>query len=380
MYDENKRKAAEELIVGAEAALARQNPDNAFGGALEACQIYCHLKNSCDSEPMRRMLDVQFSKALEIAGRAYQCAKGSGTAARIPADHGRDAEAHLDLESLRLRPEQIDISWRDICGLDYVRAELNEALVESKKYAGKLPGYERPPIGIILHGPPGCGKTMVGKAVAKELAASFFYVTCSDLLSMYYGQSARLVHDLYAAARDSANDSGFSIIFIDEFEELAAERTADSHEATRKIVAQLLAELDSPKSDGQVFTIGATNLPAHIDRAIKRRRLKMIYIGLPNLEARVSMFETKVNAPKYAVHVEKIDSAQLARLTEKKVTDCTTYCYTGVDIDTIIGLASCRAKNSAPENPKLTMEDFEVMLQTYVPFLSEADLRSYKII
>lgn len=207
------------------------------------------------------------------------------------------------------------ITWDDIGGLEDVKNEIKYTygLTLAKKPEGvHLAGWRN----ILFYGLPGTGKTLLAAATSNGLNATFFNVKASDLLSKYFGESTKLISALYDAARDAA-DTGFSVIFIDEIDALSLERGSGSESgAERRIVSTLLAELDGLAEKGDdrfVLTIGATNHPSDLDKAIISRFQKQIFIPLPDKEARKEILK---------IHLEKkgiktaVDYEELAGKTE----------------------------------------------------------------
>ena len=143
--------------------------------------------------------------------------------------------------------------------------------------------------GIMLYGPPGTGKSMIARATAAEVKATFFNASCADLTSRWVGGSEKKLKSLFAAAvRNSP-----SIIFFDEVDSIACKREGDGSIADQRLTNQLLIELDKIfLAQHDVFVIAATNLPWQIDLAVMRRFPHTVYIELPNLHSRTSMFRS----------------------------------------------------------------------------------------
>jgi SpoVK/Ycf46/Vps4 family AAA+-type ATPase len=174
-------------------------------------------------------------------------------------------------------------SWNDIGGLEEVKDLIKKSVVigiiENKPKA--IEAWNT----ILFYGPPGTGKTLMAAAVAKNIAATFFDVKVSQMLSKYYGESPKIMSALFEVAREEAP----SVVFIDEFDSIALSRGANIDEESRRGLFTLLAELDgigSKTSDKKfVLVIVATNTPDAIDEAIMSRFGKKIKIPLPDLEA-----------------------------------------------------------------------------------------------
>ena len=166
-----------------------------------------------------------------------------------------------------------------------------------------------PPRGILLHGPPGTGKTFVVKAVAHEAGAAFFPIKGAELLDKYVGESERGVRDVFARARTAAP----SIVFFDELDALAPVRGRSTTSVTDSVVAALLTELDGVTERGDVAVIGATNRPDLIDPALLRsgRFETHIELGLPDVTARRAMLDI-TDVP----FADDVDLDELADMTE----------------------------------------------------------------
>jgi len=211
--------------------------------------------------------------------------------------------------------ESPDIDYNRIGGLD---AQIQE-LVESVELPLKKPEtFERigitPPKGVLLHGPPGSGKTLLAKAVANRTDATFIRVVGSELVQKYIGDGAKLVRDIFEMARKKAP----SIIFIDELDAIATIRLNDTSGADREVqrtLMQLLSEMDGFDSRGDVRIIAATNRPDALDPAILRpgRFDRVVEVPMPDIEAREHIIK---------IHIENmtisndIDFGKLAKLTE----------------------------------------------------------------
>ncbi len=211
--------------------------------------------------------------------------------------------------------ESPGIDYSRIGGLD---AQIQE-LVESVELPLKKPEtFERmgitPPKGVLLHGPPGSGKTLLAKAVANRTEATFIRVVGSELVQKYIGDGAKLVRDIFVMARKKAP----SIIFIDELDAIATIRLNDSSGADREVqrtLMQLLSEMDGFDSRGDVRLIAATNRPDALDPAILRpgRFDRVVKVPMPDIEAREHIIK---------IHIENmtisndIDFGKLAKLTE----------------------------------------------------------------
>ncbi|KAF9439049.1 hypothetical protein BGZ76_001025 [Entomortierella beljakovae] len=184
-----------------------------------------------------------------------------------------------------------DVSWDKIGALQYVRDELRMAVVEPIKYPALFASVGiQTPAGVLLWGPPGCGKTLLAKAVASESRTNFISVKGPELLNKYVGESERGVRQVFARARASAP----CVIFFDELDALCSKRDDSQSEASARVVNTLLTELDGMENRSAVYVIAATNRPDMIDPAMLRpgRLDKLLYVKLPTTEERLDILQT----------------------------------------------------------------------------------------
>lgn len=177
-------------------------------------------------------------------------------------------------------------TWNDVGALKYVRQELQMTIVEPilnpEKF--KRVGLSAP-AGVLLYGPPGCGKTLVAKAVSNESKANFISIKGPELLNKYVGESEKAVRQLFKRARASAP----CVIFFDELDSLCPKRGSENNTSSERVVNQLLTEMDGLDERRDVFVIAATNRPDIIDPAMLRpgRLDKLLYVPLPNKQDRL---------------------------------------------------------------------------------------------
>lgn len=184
------------------------------------------------------------------------------------------------------------VTWEDVGALKDVREELTMAILAPVKYPGEFQalGLTHPP-GILLAGPPGCGKTLLAKAIANESGINFISVKGPELLNMYVGESERAVRQVFQRARNSSP----CVIFFDELDALCPRRSDSAESSVNvRVVNQLLTEMDGLEARKQVFIMGATNRPDIIDPAVLRpgRLDKVLYVGLPNIDDREDILRT----------------------------------------------------------------------------------------
>ncbi|MEM4545463.1 MAG: AAA family ATPase [Nitrososphaerota archaeon] len=205
------------------------------------------------------------------------------------------------------------VNWEDIIGIDEAKRAIRESIVYPKMRPELFPlGW---PTGILLFGPPGCGKTLIGAAVANEIDAAFFYVDAATVMSKWLGESEKNIAQLFATARTACKKQGAAIIFIDEIDSLTSVRYIEVGGEARAR-NQLLKEMDSLTEKGKreyLYVIGATNKPWMLDEPFIRRFQKRIYVPLPNLNARAALFSYYTKDLKLG---QSVDTWQLAVMTE----------------------------------------------------------------
>lgn len=192
----------------------------------------------------------------------------------------RDSYGDGDAEEGRWEAERPEVTLADVAGMDEVKRRLNVAFLAPmrnpdmmKLYGKSLKG------GLLLYGPPGCGKTFIARAAAGELGAKFLSIGLSDVLDMYIGQSERNLHEIFETARGNRP----CVLFFDEIDALGRKRSLMREAAGRTAVNQLLAELDSVSGNNDgVFVLAATNHPWDVDTALRRPgRLDRTLLVLP---------------------------------------------------------------------------------------------------
>lgn len=210
-------------------------------------------------------------------------------------------------------PKDIRVSWENIAGLEHVIQELKETVILpiQRKELFEDSQLTQAPKGVLLHGPPGCGKTMIAKATAKETKTCFINLDVSILTDKWYGESQKLTAAVFSLAVKLQP----CIIFIDEIDSFLRARNSQDHEATAMMKAQFMSLWDGLITDPSciVIIMGATNRPQDLDRAILRRMPATFHIGLPNEEQRVRVLKLILDHEPIA---ENVDIAKLAKVTE----------------------------------------------------------------
>ncbi|XP_062462002.1 nuclear valosin-containing protein-like isoform X4 [Pezoporus occidentalis] len=225
-----------------------------------------------------------------------------------------------------------DVTWADIGALEDVREELTMAILAPVRNPEQFKALGlTTPAGVLLAGPPGCGKTLLAKAVANESGLNFISVKGPELLNMYVGESERAVRQVFQRARNSAP----CVIFFDEVDALCPRRSDRESGASVRVVNQLLTEMDGLENRQQVFIMAATNRPDIIDPAILRpgRLDKTLYVGLPPPEDRLAILKT---ITKDGTRPPLDTDVSLEEIAYSQHCDC----YTGADLSALVREAS----------------------------------------
>ncbi|XP_020486770.1 outer mitochondrial transmembrane helix translocase [Labrus bergylta] len=205
---------------------------------------------------------------------------------RIGVEGVKLTEYEMNIASHLVDPLTMKVSWRDIAGLDEIINELQDTVILpfQKRHLLARSRLFQPPKGVLLFGPPGCGKTMIAKATAKASGCKFINLQASTLTDMWYGESQKLTAAVFSLAVKIQP----CIIFIDEIESFLRNRSSLDHEATAMMKAQFMSLWDGldTSSITQVMVMGATNRPQDMDPAILRRMPATFHVGLPNTRQR----------------------------------------------------------------------------------------------
>lgn len=189
-----------------------------------------------------------------------------------------------------IAPGDIQVSFSDVGGLAEIIDELRESVLYPLTEPGLFKHHSsllQAPKGVLLFGPPGCGKTMLAKALAAESSANFINIKMSVIMDKWFGESNKLVAAIFSLAQKLQP----CIIFIDEIDSFLRERQSSDHEITSMLKAEFMALWDGLTTDGRVMVLGATNRPNDIDNAILRRLPKRFAVPLPEFEERKKILD-----------------------------------------------------------------------------------------
>lgn len=241
--------------------------------------------------------------------------------------HSGSSEADdMDISDLMGFMSKPDVNFSHVGGMDVVKKEIEMKIIFPLKHPEMYKAYgKKTGGGILLYGPPGCGKTFIAKATAGEVNAQFISVGLNEILDMWIGNSEKNLHEVFERARAYAP----CVLFFDEIDALGASRSDMRQSAGRHLINQFLLELDGVESNNDgVLVLGATNSPWHLDPAFRRpgRFDRIIFVPPPDDAARESIFKLKLeNKP-----LDQIDYSKIIKLTKE---------YSGADIEAIIDIA-----------------------------------------
>ncbi len=281
---------------------------------------------------------------------------------------GDDLDFLDDEEYLMEKPS---LRFSDVGGMEKVKEEISIKIIqplknpELYKAFGKKSGG-----GILLYGPPGCGKTFIAKATAGEIDAKFISIGLHDILDMWIGNSEKNLHEIFELARRNKP----CVLFFDEVDAMGASRSDLKQSAMRHVINQFLAELDGVSSDNEgVLVLAATNAPWSVDAAFRRpgRFDRIIFVAPPDEAARINMLQTM------------LQSKPVGEVDVKKIAAATTD-YSGADLNAVIDIAveeKLRESMSKGSIQVLTTNNLLAAVKQHKPTTSEwfASARNYAL-
>ncbi len=283
----------------------------------------------------------------------------------------------LNMISGTIVTESPKVRWIEIAGLENCKQALREAIVLPMVKPELFTGARKPWSGILLFGPPGCGKTLLAKAAATECNATFFSASSADLLSKWLGESEKLIGALFKIARLKAP----SLIFMDEIDSIATKRGEGTESGgERRVKTQLLSEIQGLKTshDKPLLVLGATNRPWDLDNAMLSRFEKKVYVPLPDVPARADIFKIHTAGVNSALDDE--DYIELGARSEN---------YSGRDIANVcrevimlpireLDMSGLLEKSDQEINVRdITLNDFKQSLKKVKPMTTAAILQQY---
>ena len=309
--------------------------------------------------------------ANEMNQAANNDGEGGGAATMEGNGNGISGKPNEEL----VMTERPKVNWQEVIGLDTAKKAVKEAIVYPVQRPDLFPlGWPR---GILLFGPPGCGKTLLAAAVATEIDANFYSIDAASIMSKWLGEAEQNVAKLFGSARKSATDGKAAIVFVDELDSLMGNHSNEVGGEIR-VKNQFLKEMDGIVDKGKalhVYVIGATNKPWDLDWAFIRRFQKRILVPLADHATRLNML--KLYSSNLQIE-DDVDLHELARLAEG---------FSGSDIRDVCQSAQLsligeffetgRAMDKEAKPRSLTMDDFRKILEERKPSVSLDMLSQY---
>mmetsp|Transcript_27204 Transcript_27204/g.59421 ORF Transcript_27204/g.59421 Transcript_27204/m.59421 type:complete len:817 (+) Transcript_27204:164-2614(+) len=309
----------------------------------------------------------------------------------VTQDHFKTALGMSNPSALRETVVEVpNVTWEDIGGLEGVKRELQELIQYPVEHPEKFEKFGMSPSkGVLFYGPPGCGKTLLAKAIANECQANFISVKGPELLTMWFGESEANVREIFDKARGSAP----CVLFFDELDSIAVQRgssVGDAGGAADRVLNQLLTEMDGMNSKKTVFIIGATNRPDIIDPALLRpgRLDQLIYIPLPDDKSRLQIFKSVLRKSPVAPDVDfDLLTKHTHGFSGADITEiCQRACKSAIreNIERDLDRERRRAENpdlmedDVDEVPCITKAHFEEAMRYARRSVSDADIRKYQ--
>jgi transitional endoplasmic reticulum ATPase len=259
------------------------------------------------------------------------------------------------------------VNWADVGGLEDVKQHLKEAVewpLKNPEIFSKL-GI-KPPKGILLYGPPGCGKTMLARAVATESEANFISIKGPEVFSKWVGESEKAIREVFRKARMAAP----AVIFLDEMDSLAPRRGLGFSDSgvSERVISQLLTEMDGIVTLQDIVVIAATNRPDMVDSAVLRpgRFDRLIYVPEPDEKSRLQIFGIYTKGMPLT---KDVDLNQLALMTKY---------YSGADIESLCREAAMHALRNDINALEVTMKDFQDAMKEVGPSVTPEMEKWYK--
>lgn len=300
---------------------------------LERCKNIVHQLSTEEQDPFYCSILQQIATSVKdqseiLQAKIKQLNDGRSSHTVNTAPNTNSDEKHKNVRKESIEDTIISksgITFDDIAGLQDAKQALHEAIIMPLQYPHLFTGSIKPWKRILMYGPPGTGKSRLAQALSSKIDSTFYSVSSSDLVSSWVGESEKLIKELFQHA---FNQSGRSVIFIDEIDSICRQRSSREEEYTRRIKTELLKQMegaDNSDMADKIFLLCATNCPWELDSAFLRRFQKRIYIPLPDRNARLELM--KINTKQNKISLTDKEWELLVDQTEG---------YSGSDISNMI--------------------------------------------
>jgi transitional endoplasmic reticulum ATPase len=297
---------------------------------LEAARAMVELSKQAKGEELKEARTQMAAKLLDLARDCVK-AKGESRKPGVAARQESSGEAESTTNGSQwMVKEKPSLRFSDVAGLEDVKQDIRLKMIYPFQHPELAEKFGvRPGGGVLLYGPPGTGKTMLAKATAGEIDASFFRISPADVLSKWVGEAEQNIKKLFDAAAAEPR----SIIFIDEIEALVPARKDEGSSVMQRVVPQILQGMEGfdKKKLSPILFIGATNVPWQLDPAVLRpgRFDEKVYIPLPDLPARRKLLElylshrplaADVDLDNFSIHLEGFSGADIKYICDRAAT------------------------------------------------------------
>lgn len=332
-----------------------------LAGIGEVQQAVAEYRRAVEQD--HTLADTEFAARLGIGATEKESEVVDG---KVRAAWGEEEDAAPKQEI-----ERPKINFNDVGGMEKVKEEIRLKIIHPLTHADLYAAYgKRIGGGILMYGPPGCGKTYLARATAGEIKAAFISVGINDVLDMWIGNSERNLHSLFEQARQNKP----CVLFFDEVDALGASRADMRQHAGRQLINQFLSEMDGVKSSNDgVLILAATNAPWHLDSAFRRpgRFDRVLFVPPPDAAARASVLRLQCKGKP----MEEIDFDHLGKKTDG---------FSGADLKAVVDVAIERKLQDAMKTgvPKpLSTKDLAAAAGTLKPTTKEwfATARNYAL-